>query len=382
MIRGIWAPSLVEILPPSVLKDSKLRVAAEALDFELQKLSLAAREALLLPRLDELPHEILDQLAYQYHVDFFEPTEMDLETKRKLIRNSIYEHRIKGTKFAVENLLNKITAGAEVQEWFEYGGRPYYFRVNLKGLKDYGDNGETFMRMIEATKNARSWLDDIIFDLSKEHPDEILYVGQLTLEQGKIFHDQPNRFTCRQPLQIVQSTLVAGNQHTDIAGKKIAVNAKQGLRAGFAQLIHGKIRYDVELSEPDDYTIEDFERYIRQMWEKFKQNPVVEHYKHNQHGEDPFVPDTDEEEDFPPIDKDFLRLWWKFWVPNKHGELNMRLRTTTILDPREDITAGEIKSLGLVGAAGEIFVWRNKDRTPTSGLYHAALVHQRKMKII
>ena len=268
-------------------------------------------------------------------------------------------------------------------------------------LADFAPRGEVDIRELGANKleliirDGTFWWDELMDALMEQLPAHLtfdfeisrtlnhsLYVGQLTLEQGKILYDQPNRFTHRQPLQIVQSTLTAGRQRTDIAGKKIVVNAKQGLHAGFAQLIHGKIRYDAELSEPDDYTIEDFERYIRQMWEKFKQNPVVEHYKHNQHGEDPFAPDTDDEEDFPPIDKDFLRLWWKFWVPNKRGELSMRLRTTTILDPREDITAGEIKSLGLVGAAGEIFVWRNKDRTPTSGLYHAALVHQRKMKII
>ena len=71
MFWRIQEVSLVKILPPSILKDSKLRAAAEALDFELQKLSLAARETLFLPRLDELPHKILDQLAAQYHVDFF-----------------------------------------------------------------------------------------------------------------------------------------------------------------------------------------------------------------------------------------------------------------------------------------------------------------------
>ena len=173
MLRDIWTLSLVEILPQSILQDSKLKASAEALDFELQKLSMATREALFIPRIDELSHEVLDLLANQFHVDFYEPTEMEIDTKRSLIRSSIYEHRIKGTRGAVERLLNKITSGATVEEWFNYGGRPGYFRVNLKGLRDYGDEGETFMRMINATKNERSWLDDILFDLTREHPDII-----------------------------------------------------------------------------------------------------------------------------------------------------------------------------------------------------------------
>ena len=83
---------------------------------------------------------------------------MSLEVKRKLIRESLHQHRVKGTKYAVEKLLRDLCRGATVQEWYEYGGKPFFFKVNLHGLLDYGDNGETFLRMINATKNERSWL--------------------------------------------------------------------------------------------------------------------------------------------------------------------------------------------------------------------------------
>lgn len=542
MIRDIWTPSLVEILPPSILRDSKLRASAEALDLELQKLSLAAREALLLPRLDELPHAVLDQLASQYHVDFYEPTEMDLETKRKLIRNSIYEHRIKGTKFAVENLLSKITAGAEVQEWFEYNGRPYYFRVNLKGLRDYDDNGETFMRMIEATKNARSWLDDIIFDLSKEHPDQILNVALINLLQGWYFYDQRYREKIVQPVRFIQCELLHGVEQFDICGRDTTIRARHVKHTGIAELVHGKIRYDFENEIPDEDTVEKFERYMLRRWQEFNLNPIVEQYRHGLHGPEAepviagditrkskhklrigfgelirgslrFTPDiqapppevedivqqlihpiysditeqthgeisydlggetsditqrlththyaevteqthgeisypmsdniggditqrlsdtyrsgifegtsgevrfgdispditrklshsyglsvakrvhgtirfefegftADEDDDeIIPIDRDFLRLYWKFPVITNSGELKTRIRTQTILDPRQDLTASEIKSLSKVGTSGEIFVW-GKDNIPTTGILRATYIHKKETKII
>ena len=384
MIRDIWTPSLVEILPPSILKDSKLRAAAEALDVELQKLSQAALEALFLPRLEELPHEILDHLSNRFHVDFYEPMGMTRETKCKLIRNSIYEHRIKGTKFAVENLLNKITAGAAVQEWFEYGGRPYFFRVNLKGLLDYGDNGETFMRMIEATKNARSWLDDIIFDLSKEHPDITHYVGIATSTLGNVTYSRPARISSKYGLKVVHGGIISGKV-TFGREKKSTQLSKRTIRVGFTQLIHGKILYKGVDEIPDNFTIEDWERYLRKRWAEFKQNPVVEHYKHNEHGDwdegEIDDPDNPDEPEFFPVDKDFLRLYWKFPYQTKTGEQRLHLRYTTHYDPREDLTDGDVKAVGEVGAAGGIFV-HSKKKIPTTGLFKAFWVHKHTEKII
>ena len=309
---------------------------------------------------------------------------MDLETKRKLIRNSIYEHRIKGTKFAVENLLNKITGGANVTEWFEYGGEPGFFRVTLTELRDYGDKGETFLRMIEATKNARSWLDSVIFDLSKEHPDIIHHVGTATFEHGKISYTRPTRIAANHGLKVVHGELIRGKQ-TFTLGKKSTIRAQQVVRVGMAQLIHGTIRYTGVDEIPDNFTIEDWERYLRRRWAEFKQNPVVEHYKHNEHGDwdegeidDPENPD---EPEFFPVDRDFLRLYWKFPYETKKGEQRMHLRYTTHYDPKDDLTAREIKAVGEVGAAGEIFVY-SKKKIVTTGLFKAMRVRRKEMKII
>lgn len=71
MIRSIQNVSLAAILPESLLQDPKIRAAAEALDVELQRLAADARLVLHVPRIDELPHEVLDLLANQFHVDFF-----------------------------------------------------------------------------------------------------------------------------------------------------------------------------------------------------------------------------------------------------------------------------------------------------------------------
>ena len=165
MSKDLQSVSLLDILPPNLLADKQIHAAARALDDELQKITAATRNTLLLPRLDELPEEVIDLLAWQWHVDFYEPVGMDIETKRRLIKNSIAWHRIKGTPAAVEEVVSAVFDTSHVQEWFEYGGKPYHFKVVTEDVTTDKDVLERMRRAIHAAKNARSWLETVEFIL-------------------------------------------------------------------------------------------------------------------------------------------------------------------------------------------------------------------------
>ena len=165
MSKDLQSVSLLDILPPNLLADKKINAAARALDDELQKITAATRKALLLPRLDELSEEVIDLLAWQWHVDFYEPIGMDIETKRRLIKNSIAWHRIKGTPAAVEQVVSAVFDTSHVQEWFEYGGKPYHFKVITEDVTTDPNVLARMRRAINAAKNTRSWLETIEFIL-------------------------------------------------------------------------------------------------------------------------------------------------------------------------------------------------------------------------
>ena len=130
---------------------------------ELQKITEATKEALLLPRLGELSEAVIDLLAWQWHVDFYEPT-LGIGVKRRLVRESIAMHRIKGTKAAVELALRMTRYTGDVIEWFEYGGKPYCFRVSgIRADSVRLDGLRSLLRLIYAMKNERSWLENIDF---------------------------------------------------------------------------------------------------------------------------------------------------------------------------------------------------------------------------
>lgn len=163
MSKELLHTSLLDILPQNLLRDEQIKAAAQALDAELQKITEATKEALLLPRLGKLPEAVIDLLAWQWHVDFYEPT-LGIGAKRRLVRESIAMHRIKGTKAAVELALRMTRHTGDVIEWFEYGGKPYCFRVSgIRADSVHLDGLRSLLRLIYAMKNERSWLENIDF---------------------------------------------------------------------------------------------------------------------------------------------------------------------------------------------------------------------------
>lgn len=183
-MQTIYQPSLVEILPTSITNDPKLKALAEALDAELVRLSAATWQVLHLPRLEELDGKILDFLAEQFHIDFWEPLYLTDAEKKNLIRTSIAWHRIKGTPAAVEQIANAAFRDAEVIEWFDYdGGRPYHFQIKTRGFKETPDKFATFLRMLYCAKNVRSWCDKIIIEY--DAAELFLYYGVVPVLSGE-----------------------------------------------------------------------------------------------------------------------------------------------------------------------------------------------------
>ena len=179
MSKDLQSVSLLDILPPNLLADEQINAAAQELDTELQKITAATKEALLLPRLDELSEEVIDLLAWQWHVDFYEPS-MSIETKRQLVRESIAWHRIKGTKAAVEKMAQTVFKGGVVTEWFEYGGEPYHFRIDLLTAPNITqDDTARLLAVVNASKNVRSVLDELRF--RREAQNDMYYASAPTI---------------------------------------------------------------------------------------------------------------------------------------------------------------------------------------------------------
>lgn len=172
---NIYELSLLDLLPLSI-KTKEIESVCKALDRQLTEISERLIENIILPRIDELPENTIDLLAWQLHVDFYEPLNLDLDKKRELVKNAVIWHKNKGTRRAVEQLVKTVFFDDfKVEEWFIYNGRPYYFRIviedgSIKTKEEYN----LLIQAINSAKNTRSHLEKIIL---KNNVHNKLYFG-------------------------------------------------------------------------------------------------------------------------------------------------------------------------------------------------------------
>lgn len=162
-MNKITPKPLSETLPYAIARNTKAKYVAASVDPQLKVVYDNLDSILILPNLDRLPENILDSLAWQYHVDFYSQR-LDLEKKRALLRSAIGNHRIKGTPAAVEAIVKAVFKSGRVFENWEYGGAPYHFQVKL--IEEACQDEIVVMELlqaIDATKNVRSWCDGLYF---------------------------------------------------------------------------------------------------------------------------------------------------------------------------------------------------------------------------
>lgn len=159
MAKSLSEMSLFDILPDSISNIDEVRRGAAAIDPELKSVSLATQEALLLSRIDELSEDTIDLLAWQFHLDVYEPIPLPLGIKRQLIKSAISWHRKKGTKWAVSELLSTLGYDCELFEYKDLIAASEKAGVKfLDGTWDIAlDNGVDIFAPIEGFPDLANW---------------------------------------------------------------------------------------------------------------------------------------------------------------------------------------------------------------------------------
>lgn len=153
--------SINELLPSSIKEDENIKVLATVLTKKLLAVADQIDTVRILANIDTLPTALLDLLAWQLHVDFYDTT-YDRVKKKSLIYQAIAWHRRKGTVAVVKEIVTAVHSNAQVIENWNYGGAPYHFKVVVNGsqIQD-ATTLNTLGQAINSVKNVRSWLDNI-----------------------------------------------------------------------------------------------------------------------------------------------------------------------------------------------------------------------------
>ena len=159
--------SLIDTIPSNLLKDEKVQKLAEIIEKQNLKFANVA-EKLNYNNLYNLPEEVIDHLLWEKNIGYKEGLMLakTIEDKIALLESAIYLHRLKGTPAALEEVFNKLNKKAHIQEWFEYDGDPYHFRIDVNILNGMTEEEIQLMDiLIDTFKNTRSELESITFNV-------------------------------------------------------------------------------------------------------------------------------------------------------------------------------------------------------------------------
>lgn len=159
---------ITDLLSNSLRHNPETMAVAYAVLQEKRRILALAERTRLMAAVDSLEERILDYLAVELRTPAYEDS-LPLETKRTLIKGTLPYYASLGTPAAVDWVIKAVFGNGGIEEWFEYGGDPHHFQVNIPIAGMITPKMmEELRRMIASVKRLTSWLDSIITYLELE----------------------------------------------------------------------------------------------------------------------------------------------------------------------------------------------------------------------
>ncbi len=181
--HGLTRENLLRSLPISLSGDPKMvalaRVIAGALAVRREEIERLA----IYPNTARLEEGLLDILARDFKVDWWD-SDYSVEEKRRTLATSWQVHKTLGTKAAVIKAITSVYPSAALEEWFEYGGKPYHFRLTVR-LTESGWDAFKHKQLLEKMqyyKNLRSHREAVVYYMplvTVENPQRFLFESLL-----------------------------------------------------------------------------------------------------------------------------------------------------------------------------------------------------------
>lgn len=158
--HGLTKQNLLASLPLVLQQDKSMMALADGIAEILSQRPDEIDHLRIYSAIDRLPEQILDILAYDFKVDWWDGN-YSLEEKRRTLKGSWQVHKMLGTKAAVETAISAVYPETQVQEWFQYGGLPYHFRLLIDATYENVDPAKhnRVLERVKFYKNLRSVLD-------------------------------------------------------------------------------------------------------------------------------------------------------------------------------------------------------------------------------
>lgn len=161
---GVTRDDMMRVLPSVLGNDEGMNPLAEMIARNMSFAWVKTDLPTLYAVINHLPEDLLDILAKDFKVDWYDYN-YDLQTKRNVIRDNFFVHRHLGTKQGIVTAVCDVWEDSLIEEWFQYDGSPYMFRVILNANhsdEDHPINVDTALDKVRIYKSARSHMESEI----------------------------------------------------------------------------------------------------------------------------------------------------------------------------------------------------------------------------
>lgn len=182
-MSDIYSTDFSEFLPGALRHDIKMIALARTLTEKLLAVSGSMDSVLIYSRFEELPEDLVDILAYDMHVDWYNYN-YPLWIKQDIVKNSVRVHKRMGTKYAVETVINSLHPQSRLEEWFEYGGNHHCFRIVINAdNREHEIDIDKIVKSINMYKRLSAHLESIVLERRKRRKFFLMPVKEVFIQR-------------------------------------------------------------------------------------------------------------------------------------------------------------------------------------------------------
>ena len=145
---------ITDILPEYFTGMPEVQALSYAISNALYNLIEYCKSTSVYSEIDIANSQVLDMLATELDAQYYD-TELDITAKRQIVKKALIWHMSAGTPSAVEELITAVFGEGTIEEWFEYGDNPYFFKIKTNA-KLTEDINTRFSSKLKKVINTRS----------------------------------------------------------------------------------------------------------------------------------------------------------------------------------------------------------------------------------
>lgn len=178
--KGLFDIELIDLFPNSSVQTQCLSYAFKKSMEEILKYS---DRLCLLSDVDNLPEQILDYLAVEYMLPYYDG-DFDIETKRKLVKDGKTWPFRAGTVDGLNKLIQNLFGNGRIVEWFDFDDVEDvnewvgYFDVEITGAIIGEESLERLETVLKRAKNESRWIRKVVSNCDTEQ--KVFFVNRTT----------------------------------------------------------------------------------------------------------------------------------------------------------------------------------------------------------